>query len=406
MNFILRILDLVNHFQNYVASSGLDLSQYGSYLYLLILAIVLIPAVVLGILQVRTKYYGVLVSVGMAVLLVWFTRLGMGYFLLFLALEIVLISVYSYIRKKKKNKCLYFLFLIASILPLLSFKASALAGYDFFGFLGISYLTFKAIQMIIEIYDGAITSVSIFRLFYFFVFFPTLSSGPIDRYRRFDEDINRKISRKDYLTDYLPNGIRKIVMGIGYKFVLAYLINTYWLTTIPADHSFAHIFSYMYAYSFFLFFDFAGYSNFAVGTSYILGVKTPNNFFLPFLSINIKEFWTRWHISLSKWFGDYLYSRITMNFMRKKLFKSKHSASYTAQVITMFTMGLWHGFQWYYLLYGLYHGLLLVISDFYERKCPLHKKNKDNFAYQCIQVFVTFNIVCFGFLIFSGYFSK
>jgi len=400
------ILKTVYHFQNFIANSGLDLSEYGSYLYLLILCAVLIPAVILGVFQLRTKYYGVLVSVGMSVLLIWFTRMGMRYFVLFLAVEIFLIMLYSHIRRKGKNKVIYYLFLLSSMSPLLIYKFSSLAGSDFFGFLGISYLTFKAVQMIIEIHDGAITKVGGFRLFYFFVFFPTLSSGPIDRYRRFDEDISRKISRKEYLSDYLPNGIRKIIMGLGYKFVLAYLINTYWLTVIPSGHTFLHILNYMYAYSFYLFFDFAGYSNFAVGTSYILGVKTPDNFHLPFLSIDIKDFWTRWHISLSKWFGDYLYSRLTMNIMRRKLFKNKHMASYTAQIITMFTMGMWHGFAVYYLLYGLYHGLLLVLSDLYERKFPLHRKWKDNFAYQCLQVFVTFHIVCFGFLIFSGYLFK
>ena len=159
----------------------------------------------------------------------------------------------------------------------------------------------------------------------------------------------------------------------------------------------------MYAYSFYLFFDFAGYSNFAIGTSYILGVRTPPNFFLPFLSTSIKDFWTRWHISLSKWFGDYVYSRITIDIMRKKLFKSRHTVSYIAQIITMLTMGAWHGLTLYYLLYGLYHGLLLVANDLYERKIPFYKKNKDHFAYQLLSVLVTFHLVCFGFLLFSGY---
>lgn len=403
MVYITKILESVHNFQKFIEVSGLDLAQYGSYLYLSILVVVLIPAVILGILQVRTKYYGVLVSAGMAVLLIWFTGMGMRFFLLFLLLETILIMSFFHIRSKKKNKYVYYLFLLLSMSPIMIYKLSALSGFSFFGFLGISYLNFKAIQLIIEIYDGAVTKVSVFRLLYFFTFFPTLSSGPIDRYRRFDEDISRKISRKEYLSDYLPNGIRKIIMGLGYKFVIAYLIDTFWLITIPPGHTFLHTLSYMYAYSFFLFFDFAGYSNFAIGTSYILGVKTPDNFFLPFLSRDIKEFWTRWHISLSKWFGDYLYSRLTMNIMRKKLFKSRYTASYVAQIVTMFTMGMWHGFEAYYLLYGLYHGLLLVGTDLYVRKFNLHKKNKDKFAYQCLQVFATFNIVCFGFLIFSGY---
>ncbi len=406
MNLISVLNDLNRQFHNYIAHSGFNFAQYGSYLYLFILAVMLIPAVILGILNLRTKYYGAIISVGMAVLLIKFTRVGLRYFLFFLVFEIIVIELYSFIASKIKNKYIYFFFLALSMSPLLIYKVAGLFHSNIFGFLGLSYISFKVIQMIIEIYDGSIKKVNLFTLFYFLVFFPTFSSGPIDRYRRFDEDISQKIARKDYLCDYLPNGIRKIIMGVGYKFVLAYLINTFWLTKIPAEHTFLNVISYMYAYSFYLFFDFAGYSNFAVGTSYILGVKTPDNFFLPFLSINIKEFWTRWHISLSKWFGDYIYSRLTMNFLRKKLFKDRHIAGYVAQIITMLIMGMWHGLEPFYLLYGLYHGALLVLNDLYERKAPLFKKYKEKFSYQLVSVAVTFQLVCFGFLIFSGYLFK
>lgn len=390
------------YIQTFVANSHLDLSQYGSYLFLLILTITLIPAIILGILQIKTKYYGFLASIAMAVLLVWFARMNFKYFVLFLAVELLLIIVYSLLVKKYKSKYLYFIFLVLSVSPLVIYKFSALFGYSFFGFLGLSYINFRAVQIIIELYDGSIKKVNFFDLFYFLTFFPTLSSGPIDRYRRFLDNINQKIPRKEYLCDLLPSGIRKIIMGIGYKFVIAYLINTFWLTQIPSDHSFLNTVNYMYAYSFYLFFDFAGYSNFAVGTSYILGVKTPANFFLPFLSTSIKDFWTRWHITLSKWFGDYIYSRVTIDIMRKKIFKSRQTASYIAQLITMLTMGAWHGLAVNYLIYGLYHGLLLIGNDMYERRLPYYKNYKNNFTYQLASVFVTFHLVCFGFLIFSG----
>ncbi len=96
-------------------------------------------------------------------------------------------------------------------------------------------------------------------------------------------------------------------MGVGYKFVIAFLINTYWVSRIPKDMSFINILSYMYAYSLYLFFDFAGYSLFAIGTGYIFGIQVPINFDKPFISKDMKEFWTRWHISLSRWFGDYIF---------------------------------------------------------------------------------------------------
>lgn len=404
MEIFTFFLKAIRHLQSFVSLSGLDLSEYGSYLFLGLLLLVLLPAVILGILQIRSRVYGALASVGMSMILIWATKLGMRYFVFFVVFQMTLILLYDAIRRRTAGRLLYYLFLLLSLAPLLVYKFSSLTGSNLLGFLGISYLTFKTAAMIIEIYDGSISNVKWFRLFYFLVFFPTLSSGPIDRYRRFEEDTERKISRHDYLSDYLPNGIRKIIMGIGYKFVLAYLIHTFWLVTIPSAHTFLNTMNYMYAYSFYLFFDFAGYSNFAIGASYILGVKTPANFNMPFLSLNMKDFWTRWHISLSKWFGDYLYSRLTLNFLRKKIFADKHAASYTAQIITMLTMGFWHGFTVYYILYGLYQGVLLVLTDIYERKVPFHKKHKNRFGYQIAQVIITFHLVCFGFLLFSGYF--
>lgn len=402
MTVLKFLIDFYNKMHG-IESTSFTMPQYGSYLYLGILALVLVPAVVIGILQLRFKYYGALASVCMAVLLVWMTKLGFMNFLIFILSEMMFILLYSHIARKTKNKFLYYLFLMLSMAQMVVLKISGPFGSNLLGFLGLSYLSFKSIQMIMELYDGSIVKVRFFDLLYFLLFFPTLSSGPIDRYRRFEKDISNPIPRKEYLTNYLPNGIRKILMGIGYKFFLATVIDTYAVAWFSASHSFGSTVGYMYAYSFYLFFDFAGYSNFAVGTSYILGVKTPENFAMPFLSVSIKDFWKRWHISLSSWFGDYIYSRIVMNFLRRKTFKDRHKASHAAQFITMFTMGMWHGLALCYLVYGSYHGILLILNDLYERKASVYKKHKDSFAFQLLSVFVTFHIVCFGFLIFSGF---
>ena len=96
--------------------------------------------------------------------------------------------------------------------------------------------------MIIEIYDGAIKEVSILNTLYFFLFFPTLSSGPIDRSRRFEEDLEKSISRKEYIDDYLNLGIKRIIRGIVYKFVIADLISALWMSKIPTDITFRKFF--------------------------------------------------------------------------------------------------------------------------------------------------------------------
>ncbi len=175
------------------------------------------------------------------------------------------------------------------------------------------------------------------------------------------------------------------------------------MSKIPTDITFLNSLNYMYAYSLYLFFDFAGYSSFAVGTSYIIGIKTPENFDKPFLSKDMKEFWTRWHISLSRWFGDYLYSRILLNSMRKKRFKDRFRASHFAQMITMLILGVWHGLEVFYIIYGIYQGSVLVLTDILQRKSKFYKKHKKEKWFQRVQVLINFHVASFGLLLFSGY---
>ncbi|MGX4601211.1 D-alanyl-lipoteichoic acid biosynthesis protein DltB [Faecalimicrobium sp. JNUCC 81] len=380
-------------------------SQYGDYFYLYILLLTLIPAVVLGLLGKNIKYYGIIASIFMIFIIVG-RDVSLLYFTMFMIFEICLIKGYFYIRQKTKNKYVYWVFLFSSMLPIIINKLSSHTSFGVIGFIGISYLNFRTIQMIIEIYDGAIKEVNLLKTLYFIIFFPTLSSGPIDRSRRFESDLEKSIPKEEYINDYLVPGFGKILMGVGYKFVIAFLINTYWMSKIPSEINFVNSINYMYAYSLYLFFDFAGYSLFAVGTSYILGIKTPDNFNKPFISKDMKEFWTRWHISLSRWFGDYIFSRFVISSMRKKRFKKRATAAHVAQMITMITMGFWHGLTWYYILYGVYQGVVLILTDIYQKKSKFYKKHKKEKWFEIVQIVITFNIACFGLLIFSGYFAK
>lgn len=379
--------------------------QYGDYFYLYLLIISLIPAIVLGFCGKSIKVYGTILSVLMIYLIIG-KSIGLILLILFLFGEFFVIITYYFVRKKTNNKYVYYVFLFMSMAPLFVAKLSPFTRHGAIGFMGLSYLNFKAIQIVIEIYDGVINNINLFDLLYFFIFFPTLSSGPIDRSRRFNENINKQLSRKEYVNEYLVEGLKKILLGVFYKFIIAYVIDTFWLLKIPVDITVFNSLNYMYAYTLYLFFDFAGYSLFAVGTSYILGVRTPDNFNKPFLSKDMKEFWTRWHISLSRWFGDYIFSRFVLNSMRKKRFKSRITASHVAQMITMFIMGLWHGITVYYILYGLYQGIVLVLTDIFQRKSKYYKKHKKEKWFQYVQIIITFNIASFGMLLFSGYLFK
>lgn len=379
-------------------------SQYGDYFYLYILLLTAIPAVILGLREKNIKYYGMIATAFMILLIVG-VNVRLSFLIAFMVLEIIVVKGYEYVRKKTDSKLVYRLFLLASMSPIIINKISPLTSFGAIGFIGISYLNFRTIQMVIEIYDGAIKEVKISTMLYFVLFFPTLSSGPIDRSRRFEKDLEKKIPKEEYIDDYLIPGIKKIFMGVGYKFVIAFLVNTYWMSKIPSEINFVNAMSYMYAYSLYLFFDFGGYSLFAVGTSYIFGIKAPDNFDKPFLSKDMKEFWTRWHISLSRWFGDYIFSRFVIASMRKKRFKKRATASHVAQMITMITMGFWHGLTWFYIVYGIYQGGVLVLTDMYQKKSKFYKQHKKDKWFEIVQIVITFHIACFGLLIFSGYFA-
>ena len=392
-------------------------SQFGDFFALYMYAILLLPAVIIGLMGKKIKYYGFLVSLP-CLFLIFFPKMDLSWnlsnyfnliqFILYMVYQLILIMFFMNYWKKSQNKYVYFVVLILSIVPLFLVKLFAGTRLGFIGFLGISYLSFRIWQIIIDTKDGNYHYTGIVDTLYFITFFPTVTSGPIDRQRRFLKEINSEITGEKYLNDYFIEGIKKILLGVLYKFAMAALIDQYILSNlhyIPAKYAFLNTPIYMYAYTLYLFFDFAGYSNFAIGTSYILGVKSPENFNKPFLARNMKEFWDRWHISLSKWFGDYIFSRFLLNSLRSGKIKSRKLATRLAFLITMGTMGIWHGFTIYYILYGLYQGALLVLTDIYLGS-KTYKNFKTKKYYTPLSIFVNFQFVCFGMLLFSGYLFK
>lgn len=364
----------------------------------------LVPVVLIGIfIRLRglsIKPYALAVSLIFVGLIYASSPKALAYLLAYLTLEWININIFLGKRLEAKNQNTYRLALAVSLLPLVINKLSPVFGYNIFAFLGISYISFKAIQMVIEIQDGLIKEVKLSDYLSFMVFFPTMSSGPIDRSRRFEADINRVLERDAYL-DMLGQGLLRFTYGYLYKFVISVAIYQV-MVKCRVDSGLFRQVLYMYLYGFYLFFDFAGYSAMAVGVANALGLDIPMNFNMPFISQNIKDFWNRWHISLSTWFRDFVFSRVFKKIMKKKIFKTMLAMVALAYLIDMVTMGAWHGLTISYLAYGLYHGLLLAANEVYEAKSKFYKTNKDKPAYKALSTFLTFNLVMVGFFIFSG----
>ena len=364
--------------------------------FFLLLFVVLLIGFVVNFFEKRKDYYILALSLLFAGAIYGKSRAMIVYLLAFIVYQYFLVFLAQRIEAKWL-KPLVFL----SILPLVINKVFALTSLHLLAFIGISYMSFKTIQIMLEISDGLIKEkISVKDYLQFLLFFPTVSAGPIDRSRRFLKEINEVMPRKEYL-ELAGDGVYRIVLGLLYKIVLSTYVYQM-LLALNNTGTVVYSIKYMYLYTLYLFFDFAGYSLMAVGSSNILGIQTPMNFNKPFLSIDIKDFWTRWHITLSTWLRDFVFSRVLMQVIRKKWFKNRlHNATY-AYMVNMLVMGFWHGLSVSYIVYGFYHGVLMAGFEVYQKKSNFYKKNKNKKWYKLLSWFVTMNLVMVGFFIFSG----
>ena len=301
-----------------------------------------------------------------------------------------------------RSRATFYVALFLTILPLAVAKFLPIfAPKTGFGFVGISYVTFRALDVVFSIHDGVLKTISPLTWLGFVFFFPTASSGPIDRYRRFEKDWLKPRTRAEFLDD-LDFAVARIFRGFLYKFIFAALISTHIIGHLNKQSGPLATWAYMYAYTLYLFFDFAGYSAFAIGVSRLFGIRSPENFDRPFLSRNIRDFWNRWHMSLSFWFRDHIYMRFLLAATKGKWFANKNLASYVGLFLTFGLMGVWHGAAWHYILYGLYHATLLCSYDAFARWNKTARRWTGGRLESVADVVLTFHAIAFGMLLFSG----
>lgn len=383
------------------------MSFYTSPSFFVLLAISIIPAAVLGFTGRRIRPYGMAATIVFVALLFSddVKQLAMFGVFLLIATSAAFLTQRSW-TKGKKSLALYRMCLAATIAPLVVYKISGLLDSSLLGFIGISYVTFKAVQVIIEIRDGLITKMAFSDFLYFISFFPVLTSGPIDRSRRFMEDANKRYSKSEY-ADLLSRGILLLLIGAVYQMVIATVCSQFFdfhtfresktlLFNIAAAGKDA------WAYGFFLFFNFAGYSMMAMGASYCFGIKTPRNFRAPFASLDIKDFWNRWNMTLSFWLRDFVFMRFVRSVSKHKLIKDRLTSACFGYLIDMTLMGAWHGLTIDFLLYGVYHGVLLAITDVFQKKSSFYKRYKNEIWFKAVSWMITINLIMLGFSLFSG----
>ncbi len=221
--------------------------------------------------------------------------------------------------------------------------------------LGISFFTFQGISYLIDVYrrDIAVQS-SFWRFAMYKAMFPQLIAGPIVRYSQIADEIEtRTIDNSRFL-----RGLQQFIIGLAQKVLIA---NTVALTAdqifavVPGNLPIATAWLGIACYSIQIFYDFAGYSNMAIGIGHMLGFTYPPNFQNPYAANSVTQFWRRWHISLSTWFRDYLYIPLGGN-------RGTGARTYFNLALVFVLCGLWHGAAWTFILWGLWHGVLLVIE--------------------------------------------
>ena len=236
---------------------------------------------------------------------------------------------------------------------------------DHLSLLGISYLSFKAIHAVLEAYQGTLARLDALRFLNYMTFFPAFISGPINRYQHFAAPEAARPWQAD-----LKAGGRRIVDGLFKKFVLVTLVFPYVLTTRPLTAMFpGEVVVGLYASALYFYFDFAGYSDLAIGSARLMGLPLPENFNWPFLQKNIRDLWSNWHMSLTGWLIDYVYWPTVRKLRNLSFFKPRPVLlSIVGMNVTFIACGLWHGEAFHFVVWGAYHGLGISVLNLYQRR--------------------------------------
>jgi D-alanyl-lipoteichoic acid acyltransferase DltB (MBOAT superfamily) len=258
---------------------------------------------------------------------------------------------------------------------------------------GISFYTFQRMTFVIDVYKGSIKTEVPFLVFALFVsFFPLLLSGPIERASSL---LPQLLKPRSITSENIETGVWLIVWGLFKKVYvadnLALLVNPVFSNGWTGTG--AEVLCGVYAYAFQIYCDFSGYSDVARGLALVLGFNVMNNFNIPYLAHNPSEFWRRWHISLSTWIRDYVYIPLGGN---------RHGTWCTIRniFVAMLLVGLWHGAAWTFIFWGAYHGGLLAAHRLYVTyKSP---EKPPSLPRKSIEIFVTFHLVCIGWLLFRS----
>ena len=266
--------------------------------------------------------------------------------------------------------------------------------------IGISFFTFKLMGYVIEVHRESIRPTRDIAAFGTFVaFFPTILSGPIDRAGTFLPQLEerRRFSENDF-----TEGLKRVLWGMFLKMCIADVIAP-WTDAVfgnYAHHNATTIIVAAVLYLIQLYTDFCGFSEMAIGVARMMGLRVAENFNRPFMAKNVAEYWRRWHMSLTTWITDYVF--MTLNVSLRNWGKW---GLYAATLVNLVVIGVWHGANWTYFWFGVYHGLLLVATTALDKRRKKFEKThrlKDNELYAWSRRLLTFSFFTLGSVLFRA----
>lgn len=252
--------------------------------------------------------------------------------------------------------------------------------------IGISFFTFQALSYVIDVKRGETKAQKNYLdLLLYISLFPQLIAGPIVKYR----DVEAQLRERNIDLDKVSKGLRKFIIGLSKKILIAnqmaIIVDAIFAMEVASLNSLTTWIGAI-AYTFQIYFDFSGYSDMAIGLGAMFGFDFKENFNYPLTATSIKDFWRRWHISLSTWFREYLYIPLGGN-------RKGRTRTYINQFIVFFATGLWHGANYTFIMWGLVHGLFLVLET--KGVIPV-----DKVKYNWLKRGYTYVVVCVLFVIF------
>ena len=332
-----------------------------------------------------------------------------GWFMLLLPattlISWLLVKAMKRCEKKKTRKLIAIGSVIIVLSPLIFFKytnftiqtlnsiiASNFSPIEIFLPIGLSFYTFQAISYIVDVYKNKFTlHTTLLEYTFFLTFFPLLIAGPITRPETLIPQLKEKFPVDKKL---IYSGLFLIISGILKKGLIADYIAQYndWIFEDPGGFSGLEVFMGVLGYTLQIYCDFSGYSDFSIGIAALMGIRLLPNFNSPYQSLNLTEFWHRWHIALSTWFRDYIYIPLGGNRRGKLL-------TYVNNFITMLFAGWWHGASWMFIIWGSIHGVGLIA----HKSCKgwLNKLG-NGLAVRFWSWFLTFAFVTFAWIFFRA----